>query len=825
MDLKKILATALVSVTAVSSVFAFDLGKKNEVIYYKNKKNAVCAKELASYLHRIFGKKYTVKTVGKDLKAPGIYVGVAHSAVKTPAPIEKDYIALYANDKQLFLFGNDNAKLVGSSFAVYDFLDKYCGVRFLWPGELGTVVEKRKPITISPRTETYVPPFDLRMTSSYTYGLNKLTRQGRAELNHWLDAHKVGRSIYSRGSGFQHAFAHLLPKEVYGKDHPEYYSLITPQRWIGGSKPTKPTRKNDPTVAGPWQLCTSNKDVRRIIAEKIAKPKDGYIRSISPNDGFGFCECANCLAQDGENSKLSSNGHLIVTNRMYDFAEDIAKQVYKLNPKAKVGMFAYSFYDGVPDQKINFPPNMYLSYYYMVMYADRDAEKKISDKIVGLAATGAKVIGREYWGTHYTMCYPLSHSRKIDRNVKLLYKNNAAGIYGETGRDFAARATDLYILNKLSWNPMLKREALLKEFCDAAFGKKASPVMYELFEKIEDRVEKMVENKKVTETPVLKHYTNGYAERNRFMSVVFDAEFQKMCAPYIAKARRLADTPERKARVDFFNIGLRHAKITTESLVALRDLAACGVNLPLTQPSANFIPMEKSQLIKVASRAVKAENVRGGFYRTVGNEHAIRGVFTTAMNLRPWQTLAQLARIQLTNGTYNYVVNGAFEYNGFSWEVKNVKGNGKYTYTLQTNCDDPVNVMVTSHAYQGVSLQLDTKAGDEICVKQLRPIVLTVNTVINGALNVRCTGNPLDSVELYFGDKKLNAYWADKDAKSYNDNWKELRIQSETFPAGNYNLRIVVKNNTKGLFCSGKDLSFNFDDIKVTLKELRAVNK
>ena len=179
------------------------------------------------------------------------------------------------------------------------------------------------------------------MIAIVDYGRNSLTLQERYDLDRWQDHHKVGRSINSRGSGFQHAFGALMPREKYGKEHPEYYSLVTPERWIGMPKPDVPTRRNDPTVSGPWQVCTSNKDVRAIIAKNIAATKDGRIRSISPNDGYGFCECDQCKAQDGKDSaRTGKAGHLRVTNRMYDFAEDIAKQVYKLNPKANVGMFA-----------------------------------------------------------------------------------------------------------------------------------------------------------------------------------------------------------------------------------------------------------------------------------------------------------------------------------------------------------------------------------------------------------------------------------------------------------------------------------------------------
>ena len=819
MKLKHLLLSVCAMLISVSA-FAYELGKSNATIWH-TKKSAAQAKVLQTYLSKVFGKNYALKLYTKGAHLPGIFVGIPQPKADLKVDMERDFTVIHSEKDKVYVYGNDTAKLTGTAYAVAAFLEKHAGVRFLWPGELGTVAEKRPPVTIKEGTDLYVPPFKLRMTSSFTYGMRLLSSKDAADLNTWLVRMKTGRSIYSVGSGFQHAFFHLLPREKYGKEHPEYYSLVTPARWIGEPKPTVPTRRNDPSYGGPAQLCTSNKDVRSIIAQKIAKPKDGKIRSISPNDGFGFCECANCLAQDGGDAKRLRNNHLMVTNRMYDFAEDIAKQVYKLNPKAKVGMFAYSFYNGVPEQKVVFPPNMYLSYCYFIGFTKNKAdEDEINNKIIGLGKTGAQVIGREYWGTHYTMNYPLNHSRKIDRNIKALHKVNAAGIYGETGKCFAARATDLYILCKLSWDPTLNREALLKEFCDAAFGPKASAVMYELFEKIEDRVEKCMPQFYTGE--MVKYYPNGYAERNRLMSeVIFNDEFQKMCAPYIKKALKLADTADRKARINFINRGIRMAAVTTESLRSIADLAAAGVNMPLTQPSAKIIRMEKKNLIKIANRAASAEAARNTFLLSNSGDNAItRGVFfgSTKIGLRPWKALSEMALIQLKSGLYNYIVNNAFEYYGYSWDIKSVKGEGAYKFTASTNRDADDNYMVPCHAGQGISLQLDMPAGTEMTITQQRPVSTDVPVKATLRVFVKSEGNPLDNLKFYLGDKELTGVWVDKDLENVN-NWHEIRFQAVELPPGDYQLKVKAAN-PKPFFGNGKALTLNLDEFQLRLKEI-----
>ncbi len=823
MKLKQLLLSVCALLITLSAA-AFELGKNNATIWH-TKKSVDQAKVLQQYLGKVFGKKYTLKLYKNGAHLPGLFVGIQQPNANLKVDMERDFTVIHSGKDKVYIYGNDTKTLTGTAYAVISFLEKHAGVRFLWPGELGTVAEKRKPVTIKEGTDLYVPPFKLRMTSSFTYGMGLLSAKDAADLRTWLVRMKTGRSIFSHGSGFQHAFFHLMPREKYGKEHPEYYSLVTPARWIGEPKPTVPTRRNDESVGGPAQLCTSNKDVRRIIAEKIAAPKDGKIRSISPNDGFGFCECANCLAQDGKDAERLHNNHLSVTNRMYDFAEDIAHQVYKLNPKAKVGMFAYSFYNGVPDQKISFPPNMYLSYCYFIGFTkDKAAEDEINNKIIGLGKTGAQVVGREYWGTHYTMNYPLNHSRKIDRNIKALHKVNAAGIYGETGKCFAARATDLYILCKLSWDPTLNREALLKEFCDAAFGTKASPVMYEMFEKIEDRVEKCMPQFFTGE--MAKFYPNSYAERNRLMSeVIFNDEFQKMCKPYIKKALKLADTADRKARIDFINRGIRMAAVTTESLRSIADLAAAGVDMPLTQPSTKIIRMEKKNLIKVATRAAKAEAARSNFLLANSGDNAITRMFfgSSSFSLRPWKGLSEIALIRLKNGTYNYLVNNSFEYYGYSWSVKSVKGEGKFQYTAATNRDADDNYMVPCHGGQGISLQLDMPVGCEMEITQQRKVSTDVPVKATFSAFVKSEGDPLDNVKFFLGGKELKGVWVDEKLDNVN-NWHEIRFQSVELAPGDYELKVVASNPEK-FFGTNKALTLNFDNFQLRLKDILSAKK
>ena len=791
----KITKTVLLYLASVFAfcVYSFEIGKADAVIYYsKQYQNA--AGELAGYLNRIYGKNYSTAKYNGKSDAPGIYIGIVPADLKLEVPAKRLYIGRYADDQRLFIFGNDDRKLKlqGSRFAMYDFLQDVCGVRWLWPGETGTVVEKRSADTVKNGVSTYIPPFDQRLTSSFHYGKSYMDDQAVKDLDSWLDHHKVGTTVIG---SFSHAFSRLLPQSVYGKDHPEYYSLVTAGNWIGINKPETAARTvfND----GAWQFCTSNPDVRRLIAKKIIDAKTTKVQSISPNDGYGFCECDNCRKDDGDTPWLGAK-NTNLTNRMYRFAADIANQVYKADPNAKIGMFAYSLYNKVPTVDVKFPGNMYLSFCYQVLGMSEEAEKQLEKTLLGLGKTGARVIGREYWGCHYWLDLPVSHSRRIDRNLKLLHRANAAGIYGETGNAFAPRASDLYILARLSWDPTLKREALLMDFCEKAFGKKSAKVMYDMFEKIEDYTEMVMQKDNTEEGDIFKHYPNVYAERIRFFRKYYGQDFRKMCNRYLWKANKFATTPEHKARIAYIKLGIEHCTINADAMEGFAKLAAAGVNMPLTQPDAEAVVMEKENLLKLAGTAYKNADKRLRFLLKYSADNALgRDVFRSeSLRLRPWKSISEFVTTQLNTNQFNYLVNGSFEYYSYCWDWKKTAGESSFETTSAVNFDPAGNLMAQYHNAQGRSAMIKLGANSSAVLINTRQIAPKTAQTAVMRMFVKSPCDPAKLMKVTLGGKELPMVVLPRELNR-DQQWYEVRFKQTAIPAGNQSFKVEFKNSSK----------------------------
>ena len=117
-------------------------------------------------------------------------------------------------------------------FGVYDFLERFVGVRFYFPGEMGTVVPKLKELRI-PQVEIYEEPdFIIRNVSwSYATWYHPFKDAPAKRAEQMTEMYRLrGSTQYIPCC---HGLARLGLAERFGANHPEYFSL-----WANGKRDT-----------------------------------------------------------------------------------------------------------------------------------------------------------------------------------------------------------------------------------------------------------------------------------------------------------------------------------------------------------------------------------------------------------------------------------------------------------------------------------------------------------------------------------------------------------------------------------------------------------
>jgi hypothetical protein len=256
------------------------------------------------------------------------------------------------------------------------------------------------------------------------------------------------------GGYWVHTFDKLLPSEMYGQLHPEYYAYFDGKR--------------HPGKASQW--CLSNKDVVEIVSRRvdsIFKANPGkHIISVSQNDGnFTNCTCDSCKAIDDHEGALSGS---VIT-----FLNKLAARF----PDKEFSTLAY-LYTMRPPKYVKPLPNV------NIMLCDIDCNREVpltentSGRDFVKAMAGWSVITNNIFVWDYGINFdnyvsPFPNFHVLQPNIQLFKTNHAtmhfSQVAGSLGGDFAELRT--YLVAKLMWNPQLNMDSLMHHCLDGYYGK------------------------------------------------------------------------------------------------------------------------------------------------------------------------------------------------------------------------------------------------------------------------------------------------------------------------------------------------------------------
>ena len=474
-------------------------GKNQTLIVVPEKSCKVvrfAAKELQKFMQQAF--KDTVPIVSKPNKGKiSIILGNNIYSRKAGINIDKlprDGFIIKAAGKKIFIVGKDDKRaypernLKGGAwsqlferatlFGVYDFLERFIGVRFYFPGKIGTVVPEYKDLKIAAMNIVEIPDYQSRKISWYCgqwYEGKDRDKFVHPEKN--LNYYRLRMS--TRLIPNCHGLSRLGYLRRYGKTHPEYFAVMSNGK-----------RHNNPALPHPGQLCFSSgireqiyKDAKAFLTGKSAKEakilterfgyawdpsgfQKGYF-NIMPQDGFYPCKCAKC-------QKHFSKGSQATSDFIWNFVREVALKLKKDKVSGKLTMMAYTPYRDLTN--VDLPDNV------LVMVAEHGPwgiynkqgqvkdDKEIRDWV--------KKMGRKTWLWNYANKFGKREIPGIPtptpNAIAKYYKEQRPYIFGaymesETDK-YIYNVLNYYIFGKVCWNNDLDVEATLNEYYSLMFG-------------------------------------------------------------------------------------------------------------------------------------------------------------------------------------------------------------------------------------------------------------------------------------------------------------------------------------------------------------------
>lgn len=346
-------------------------------------------------------------------------------------------------------------------WAVNALLEEGVGIRYLWPGELGTFVPHRNTVLLQEKDIIWQPPLKirvLRMPNLTSYGQDPELETTWQEGIRWAQNHRAGR----RGSiRFGHAFTDWWKK--YAESNPDYFAL--PPDGLSETDLMKVVGNNGRHA----KLRLSNPAVVEQIAQDYQKAGAPEYYNVCPNDGAGYDLAPETLTWDdpqGQDLQAIWQGDANLTARYVHFWNLVSERLQQINPEVTLLTYAYWSYRHPPKATQKFHGKAVIG-----MVDGWDAFEAWE----GWRQAGAEIYLRPNWGSYYAGA-PAIHAEEIVRFMHFAHKNGMMGFDLDTIKGhWATEGFNSYVMARLMTQSDLTSDALVQEFSEA-FGSAAPKI-------------------------------------------------------------------------------------------------------------------------------------------------------------------------------------------------------------------------------------------------------------------------------------------------------------------------------------------------------------
>ncbi len=415
--------------------------------------------ELQRVVEKMTGAKLPVSA---EPGSPTIHVGrdaFVERADLNLDQLDKDgFVLATVGENDLVLAGRNPH---GTEFAVYYFLQKYGGVRWYLPTELGEVVPSRRSFGVGKLADREEPSFHSRLWSS----------AARFDGGAW-ERHNLCRGRYR----FHHNLLRVfVPSKLYDK-HPEWFPEINSER-------RRPRDDNDHG----WQPCLANAEAARYAAqvarEYFEKNPDASSFSLGMNDtaAAGFCECAACRALDPTDPAESKTPRDMpnYSNRFYTFMNRAAAELSKTHPDKYLGCLAYHVTEPPPTFDVSPRVIPYLTA-GRANWTD-PAIREGDQRLIRGWCEKVPIVGiyDYYYGAGFIS--PRIFTGLTEESLKFAHRAGVRAFYAEIYSTWSLDGPKAWVASQMLWDVNQSATELVDDFCRGLFGK-ATPAMLEYFQ-------------------------------------------------------------------------------------------------------------------------------------------------------------------------------------------------------------------------------------------------------------------------------------------------------------------------------------------------------
>ncbi|MDI1248727.1 MAG: DUF4838 domain-containing protein [Lacunisphaera sp.] len=597
------LLTLAFAVGARADVELVRNGEAVAVVVIADDANAVsryAAEEIVYHVRKATGATLPILTESAASAGPRICVGATRAARKANIAVDRlapETAMIVTTGTALIIVGGDAAgdplatdTFAGTLFGVYEWLERDVGVRWLWPGELGTYVPELRSLRATTANLTVAPRFFQRnvrpgLTFKGEHAELGFTPAVAGEyardLAIYLRRHRMGRNVRL---SYGHAFTDWWAK--YGAEHPEWFQLVKGKRG-----PTRP--------GGSYSMCVSNPELHRKIVElwrgkrmRSSGAESRFVNAIE-NGIMGLCECDSCRAWDGPQpdgflefyppqSKVM--GSRFVTDRYTRFWLAVQREAAKTDPTATVVAYNYFNYFHPPTAGTRLGAQILVGSYPSAGWYPRSAEEQawFLAQWSQWQETGARLFSRgNYCLDGYNLPWIFAHQFADEFRHQVRHGMEATDYDALTGH-WATQGPNLYLLMRLHTRPDASAEELLAEYY-GGFGA-AAPAVKDYF----DHWERHTQGQREQANRLFADNTTRWRAWATAAHLLFPPESFVPAEAILARAAVLAaDDPQAAARVGFLRAGLAHARLEVD---AARELTLAG---PAANPERGAAALAK----------------------------------------------------------------------------------------------------------------------------------------------------------------------------------------------------------------------------------------